>query len=596
MGERAVDGWVRLAGAEELRGPGPFAARAGGHELVLARSDGALRAFEGRCPHQGALLAEGEVAEGELVCRNHRWRFELATGRRSDGAGCLRACPLREGADGIFVRPEALSTPAAAARRTVRDLPGPRGLPWLGNLAVLDLERLHLTLERFARRYGRVYRVAFGPKTTVVTSDPGLIHVALRERPDVYRRVATVESVFRELGMDGVFSAEGVDWRPLRRLTMEALSPAHLRSFFPALRRVAERLRRRWSRSAAEGRAVDLLEDLKRFTVDVTMQLAFGHDLDTLQQEGDDVLQRRLELVFPGLNRRLFATVPLWRVVKVRAERRLEDALGEVFALLRGLLVATRARLAAEPTRAAHPATFLEAMACARDEAGRPYGDAQILGNALQILLAGEDTTALTLTWAAHELCDAPAALAALQAEADAVLGDATAPTDFEAAGRLAVAGAVASETMRLRPVAPLFFMETNVATVLGDVALPARQRLCLLTRPPAASAERFGEPEAFRPERWLGAAPGAHDASAVLPFGSGPRLCPGRSLALLEMRVVLATLARSFGLERAGPRAAVEERFAFTMGPRGLRVRLRERGPREGRLPPGAIGVGSSP
>ncbi len=62
------------------------------------------------------------------------------------------------------------------------------------------------------------------------------------------------------------------------------------------------------------------------------------------------------------------------------------------------------------------------------------------------------------------------------------------------------------------------------------------------------------------------------------MPFGSGPRLCPGRTLALLELRVALATLSRSFTLERVGERAAVEERFAFTMYPRKLRVRLRHR------------------
>jgi cytochrome P450 len=314
-------------------------------------------------------------------------------------------------------------------------------------------------------------------------------------------------------------------------------------------------------------------------TVDVTTQLALEHDLNTLEQEGD-VLQRRLEHVLPGLTRRLFATVPLWRFVKLGPERRLEAALGEVFVLLREVLEAGRTRVAALPGRA--PATFLEAMILARDEEGRPFSDSQILGNAIEILLAGEDTTALTLSWAVHELCDAPAALAALQAEADAVPGGDVAPADFEVAGRLDVAGSIAQETMRLRPVAPLVILETNVATVLGDVALSVGQRVALLMRTPAVSAQRFADPAAFRPERWLEpTTDGAHDTGALMPFGSGPRLCPGRALALLEMRVALATLGASFDLERLGERRGVSERFAFTMGPRGLRIRLRPRASR---------------
>lgn len=582
-GVAEADGWVRLGTAGDLSGAGPFGATAAGSELVVVRAPGGLRAFEGRCPHQGALLAEGEVIGDELVCRNHRWRFDVDSGRRRDGEGCLRACPLEERNGALFARPEAPAQVerAASGLRTADQLPGPRGLPLLGALPALDLERLHLTLERWAARHGPAYRVHLGPRRVVVVSDPALIQRALRERPGTFRRLGNVEPIFRELGIDGVFSAEGVEWRPLRRLTLEALAPQHLRSFYPKLRAVAARLHRRWGAAADAGRPVDMEEVFKRFTVDLTTQLAFGHDLNTLEQEGD-VLQRWLERVFPGINRRLFALAPVWRFWKLPADRRLEEAVAEVMKLLRSLLVSARARLQAAPGRAAGPETFLEAMIEARDDSGRPFSDGQILGNAIQILLGGEDTTALTLSWAVHELCDRPEIAAALQEEADRLLAGAVAPPDFEAAARLEVAGAVANETMRLRPVAPLILLDANEDTVLGDLSLGRGQTLALLMRPPALSSAHFADPHAFRPERWLQPAPGAaHDPSAHMPFGSGPRLCPGRALALLEMKVALATLFGAFSLERVGRRAEVAERFAFTMGPRGLRVRLRRRASR---------------
>ena len=70
----------------------------------------------------------------------------------------------------------------------------------------------------------------------------------------------------------------------------------------------------------------------------------------------------------------------------------------------------------------------------------------------------------------------------------------------------------------------------------------------------------------------------GPHDAAAHIPFGSGPRICPGRSLALLEMRVVLAALYRNFDVARVGATTDVKEVTAFTMMPVGLRVRLTRR------------------
>src|SRR5262249_18672477 len=200
-------------------------------------------------------------------------------------------------------------------------------------------------------------------------------------------------------------------------------------------------------------------QDLRRFTVDLTTQLAFGYDLNALEQEGD-VLQQHLGELLTGLSRRLFAPVPLWRLVKLPVERRLERAVAEVMNMLRRLLGSTRSRLAADPRRAAHPETFLEAMILARDEDGEPFSEAEILGNAIEILVAGEETTAHTLSWAVHEICDHPDVASALRDESDRVLDGDAVPADTDAVGRLVLAGAVASETMRLRPVAPLIALD----------------------------------------------------------------------------------------------------------------------------------------
>ena len=99
-----------------------------------------------------------------------------------------------------------------------------------------------------------------------------------------------------------------------------------------------------------------------------------------------------------------------------------------------------------------------------------------------------------------------------------------------------------------------------------------------MLLRPAAIDQENFVDPLAFRPERWLEDVGGAHNASALIPFGSGPRMCPGRSLALLEMKTVLSTLYKNFDVERVGASGDVSELFGFTMSPANLKVRLRSR------------------
>ena len=74
------DSFVRVANSSDLVGDGPFALSAAGVDVALVRTGAGWRAFQGRCPHQGALLGEGEIEGDKLVCRNHRWKFSLEFG------------------------------------------------------------------------------------------------------------------------------------------------------------------------------------------------------------------------------------------------------------------------------------------------------------------------------------------------------------------------------------------------------------------------------------------------------------------------------------------------------------------------------------
>ena len=169
-------------------------------------------------------------------------------------------------------------------------------------------------------------------------------------------------------------------------------------------------------------------------------------------------------------------------------------------------------------------------MVSARDDQGRPFSDDVIFGNLMTMLGAGEDTTAYALGWAVHQLCDSLESVMKLRREADELLGTSDVAGDIETANKLAFAGAVANETMRLRPVAPIVILEAKIETVVGDLLIPAGTRVAVLTRPAACDPDHFVEPQAFRPQRWLHENAGAHDVSAHIPFGSGPRICPGRA------------------------------------------------------------------
>ncbi|MGB1879927.1 MAG: cytochrome P450 [Gammaproteobacteria bacterium] len=462
-------------------------------------------------------------------------------------------------------------------KKTLKDLPGPAGLPLLGNLHQLDLPQLHQQLERWAHEFGPVYRFRIGPRERVCISDNDLINTMLRERPERYRRPRTNEAIVAEMGINGVFSQDGDAWRRQRGIIAQALNPAHLAQFYPTLRLTTERLLGRWIRAAESGETVDLCRDLMRYTVDVTAHLAFGEDVNTLETDGP-VVQQHLDKVFPTLFKRILAPFPLWRYWRTQADRELETALQEIRQTVLGLIEKCRERMQADPERYAQPANFLEAIIAAQAAEGTEFTDDEIYANVVTLLLAGEDTTANTTAWAVKFLIDHPALAAELRAEADATLGEERVPTQLAQVRTLDRTEAFAMETMRFKPVAPLLALEPKEDVDLLGYRIPAGTTVLTLFRVNALNERYFGDAARFDPSRWLAAetaANRAHEPRAFLPFGSGPRFCPGRGLALLEIKAVLAMICRNFDVALAEPDGEICERLSFTMLPEHLDVRF---------------------
>src|SRR5882724_6963758 len=391
--------------------------------------------------------------------------------------------------------------------RTFTELPGPKGLPILGNLLQLDLKQLHRVLEKWTDEFGTLYAFRLGQRPVVVVAESEAVQMVLRNRPKLYRRLGTIEPVFKEMGITGVFSAEGEDWKRQRRLTAQALDAAHLRQFFPTLIKVTERLRNRWNRAADQQAPVDVQQDLMRYTVDVTTNLAFGYDMNTLEKD-DDVIQEHLEKIFPMINQRINAALPYWRYFKLPGDRELDKSLVAIRETISGFVTRGRERLAQNPELATHPTNLLEALLGARAEGDAAFSDEEIYGNVLTMLLAGEDTTANTMAWMMHFMVEHPAAQVRMQAEVGPVVGDAGMLGQLQDAERLNYVEAVTHETMRLKPVAPILFLEAVEDVEIGGVTVPKGTAIFLLTMHGALQDTHFGAADQFRPERWLEAAP----------------------------------------------------------------------------------------
>jgi cytochrome P450 len=474
------------------------------------------------------------------------------------------------------------STGSSTAQRQIADLPCPRGLPLLGNLLQLSPPRLHLILERWAEELGAPYRFQVGSIPITIWTDTELIQQIMRERPHRFRRYQPIEAVFEEMGFNGLFSAEGVAWEPQRKLVMQALSIPNIKGFYPTLADITQRLHARWQRAAERGETVEMTDDLKRYTVDVTSALAFGEDPRTLERD-HGVIQEHLERILPAVMSRTNALFPYWRYFKLPADRRLDRSLQEVHRYVGAMMARARERMRDDPAET--PRNLLEAMLAQQDaqDGAAPITDAQIRANVLTLLLAGEDTTADSIAWTLPYLAADAALQQHLGDEAQRVLGASEICPDYATLKDLDIFEAICIEATRLRPVASVHSFEPLEDVVVDNVALPKGTRMFFVARPAMLDAKHFADPRRYDPWRWIKrgereADAKAHDVRAYLQFGAGPRVCPGRHLATVEMRLALSMLMKSFTIELAIDPAKIQEVQAFTMVPDTMPVRLTKR------------------
>jgi cytochrome P450 len=304
--------------------------------------------------------------------------------------------------------------------------------------------------------------------------------------------------------------------------------------------------------------------------------------MNTLETEGD-IIQEHLEKIFPAINRRVNAPFPWWRYFKLPSDRSLDKSLAAIRASIDRFIAEARARLQKNPDLAAHPTNLLEAMLVARDEDNTTFSDDEIHGNALTMLLGGEDTTANTLAWMTHFMTEVPEIQNAMHKEVANVVGETGMIRALEDTERLPYIEAVTHETMRLKPVAPVLFLEPIEDVEVGGVSLPKQTAMMTLMLHGAIQDENFGNASTFRPQRWLESAnaPAAdcpHNTRAFVPFGGGPRVCPGRHLALIEIKTAMSMICSAFEIQKPDGAADPLELFSFSMMPQNLRLNLRKR------------------
>ena len=462
--------------------------------------------------------------------------------------------------------------------KALKNLPSPKGKRILGHLPAFNRRDKHRVLENWVKESGNLFKIRLLSKQFIVSADPKVNSQIMKLRPSKFRRFSKISEVMEEMGIVGVFNAEGEIWKRHRRVTSEALNVKNVNSYFPIVRETSRRLLNKWRKKEATQDKIEVQVEMMRLTVDITSTLAFGYPMNTLEEQ-EEVIQKHLEKIFPMINSRITSPLPVWRWIKSKKDKELDVALEQIHKSIQQFITKAKNRLNADPSRKEKPSNFLEAL-LVEQEKEQNFSDKEIIGNVFTMLLAGEDTTSNSISWTLYYLAQYPKVAGKIREEAFAVYKKEELPPDHETLNLLKYTEAVVMEAMRLKPVTPTIYNEALEDVEVEGLQIQKGMTVMLQNKVAQTHTDYFTEPDVFLPERWLTKTAGCpftgkHSPEVLHVFGGGARFCPGKFLAMQEMICVISTICKNFDLELAVSPDQVTEEFAFTMYPGNLWIRL---------------------
>jgi len=402
----------------------------------------------------------------------------------------------------------------AAMTSTAHPLPPmPPALPLVGHAPRVMRDVLGF-MQGVTREHGDVVRVRLGPREVWVIGHPADIETLHMQTGRMFDKGLWRNWLLSRLLGRGLLVSEGDFWLRQRRLEQPAFHSARIQGYLGVMQDLTRDLVTQWS----AGGVRDVSADLSTMTMKIVMRSVMG------VPAGSDRVQAisaSLDSALRGFQRDLGNPLPRW--VPTPARRQAAAGIRGIDRVMSEIIAERRAQGPQDQD------DLLQMLVSARDDDGSGMTDAQLLDEVKNILLAGHDTTASTLSFALFLLAGHPQQEARLLAELRDVLAGGL--PDLTQLRQLPYLDAVVKETLRLYPAAWSTQREARQEVVVGGYTAPAGTLFWINHWVTHRDARFFDAPEAFRPERWLdGTLERNLPKFAYFPFGGGAASASGGS------------------------------------------------------------------
>jgi cytochrome P450 len=407
-------------------------------------------------------------------------------------------------------------------------------------------------------RYGDPFLAPMANGPVVITAEPELIKELFSNRdPELFGVFAT-EALQAFVGDHSILLLTGEPHRHERKLVTPPFHGERMRAYAEVM---ADATRQAFAQ-LREGEEFRAIEHGTTLSLEVIVRAVFGVDQRALISAHEQALRAMLGAANPAF---MFSKATHVAPFGLGPWAKFKRLSAEVDRLLLEQMQRVRGHTQGRED-------ILSLLLDARDEDGQPLSDDHIRSELRTLLIAGHETTAITLAWTLYTIHRHPEVRTRLLAELDALGPDA----DPEAIAKLPYLSAVIDETLRLYPVVEVVFRTLRKPWQFGGYELPAGMTIAPAISLVHQRPDLYPEPQRFKPERFLDAKPKPHE---YLPFGGGHRRCIGAAFSHFESRIAIGTLLREFEFELLEPGEPVVARRSVTLGPKsGIRMRLLRR------------------
>ncbi len=408
---------------------------------------------------------------------------------------------------------------------------------------------------------GAVARMRFYMFNAFVAQSPATIHEVLVQHADLYHKTTSLKRVMYPLLGEGLFTSDGAFWKGQRKLLQPAFHTKRIGGYVDTMRDYSVRLTERWHDDAT----YDMHHEMTQLTMEIIAKTLFDADV----RDDADSVGMAISTLLTDINERLNHVLapPYW--TPTARNRLFKRALARLNQAIQGFIDARR-------VTGDDRGDLLSMLLLAQDENGARMSDQQVRDEATTLFGAGHETTANALTWTWYLISQHPEVEARLHEELDRVLGGR--PLELADLPQLTYTEQVLKEAMRLYPPA---FVVTRVAvadTEVGGYLVKKDDVVIVNIYGVQRDPQYYPDPHRFDPERFTPENEKLLPKYAYLPFGGGPRVCIGNAFAMMEAKIVVASIAQHYTLSLAPDQQVQAERI-FTVRPKyGMRMRVSAR------------------